>query len=96
MSAPRCALCQGPITTKDRANAHHPRPRSEGGTETVPVHERCHRAHHSANGDFARWGRQGGLISSLDMHWLFTRKNVSASPTTAAARAPVRLYIHAR
>jgi hypothetical protein len=91
----RCALCGKPITRADRANAHHPRPRSEGGTATVPVHERCHRAHHANNGDFARWGRQGGLLSSLDMHFLFTLKNVRSSPTTAAARSIVRLYINA-
>ena len=43
---PVCALCGRPLGT--RTEWHHPVPRAEGGTVTVPVHPLCHRAIHAA------------------------------------------------
>lgn len=42
---PRCALCLRPLGS--RVEWHHFVPRSEGGTETVPVHPICHRTIHA-------------------------------------------------
>lgn len=43
---------------------HHIKPQSEGGLDTpenrMAVCDQCHRAHHSAQGDFSRWGKMGG------------------------------------
>ena len=40
-----CALCARPLGS--RVEWHHPVPKSEGGTVTVPVHPICHRAIHA-------------------------------------------------
>ena len=42
---PVCALCLRPLGA--RVEWHHPVPKSEGGSETVPVHPICHRAIHA-------------------------------------------------
>lgn len=42
---PRCALCLRPLGS--RVEWHHFVPKSEGGTETVPVHPICHRTIHA-------------------------------------------------
>jgi hypothetical protein len=49
-----CALCGRPIGAK--VEWHHVVPKSQGGTETAPVHPICHRAIHAAvsNKDLAR------------------------------------------
>lgn len=39
-----CWLCRRPLGR--RIEWHHPRPRSRGGREVVPVHPICHRAMH--------------------------------------------------
>lgn len=51
-----CALCGRALGT--RVEWHHVVPRSEGGTQTVPLHPICHRAIHAAapNADLARAG----------------------------------------
>lgn len=51
-----CALCDRPLGV--RTEWHHVVPKSEGGTETVPVHPICHRAIHAAlsNAELARAG----------------------------------------
>lgn len=48
-----CALCGRPLGS--RVEWHHAVPKSEGGTETVPVHPICHRAIHAhvSNHDLA-------------------------------------------
>lgn len=48
-----CALCGRPLGL--RVEWHHAVPKSEGGTETVPVHPICHRAIHAriSNHDLA-------------------------------------------
>ena len=42
---PVCALCRRMLGS--RIEWHHRVPKSEGGTETVPVHPICHRAIHA-------------------------------------------------
>ena len=51
---PLCALCERPLGV--RVEWHHRVPKSEGGTEMVPVHPICHRAIHAhvSNGELAR------------------------------------------
>ncbi len=48
-----CALCGRPLG--HRVERHHVVPKSEGGTQTVPVHPICHRTIHAfvANRDLA-------------------------------------------
>jgi hypothetical protein len=48
-----CALCARPLGT--HVEYHHVVPKSEGGTQTVPVHPICHRTIHAfvANRDLA-------------------------------------------
>lgn len=52
--AAACALCDRPLGAK--VEWHHRIPKSQGGTETVPVHPICHRTIHAhvANADLAR------------------------------------------
>ena len=57
---PICGLCFQPIKKGERVNDHHPIYKSEGGIETVEVHQTCHVEFHSANGDFKTWDRKGG------------------------------------
>ena len=88
-----CGLCQQPISKGERVNDHHPIYKSEGGTETVEVHEACHRRHHGAPGrdglsDFQRWGR----LSALDRHWAFTLKNVKDHPLYEQARGFYQMF----
>ena len=45
VETPVCALCHRQLGT--RVEWHHRVPKSEGGTETVPVHPICHRAIHA-------------------------------------------------
>lgn len=58
---PACALCGRPLGT--RTEWHHVVPRSEGGTETAPLHPICHRAIHAAlpNAELARLGSLDAL-----------------------------------
>lgn len=47
---------------------HHVIPRSQGGTDDrknlVALCQKCHVAHHSAQGHFAQWGKQGGKLTA--------------------------------
>ncbi|MEN3793674.1 HNH endonuclease [Fulvimarina sp. MAC3] len=49
-----CWLCGRPLGR--RVEWHHPKPKSRGGRETVPVHPICHRTIHAtfANHELAR------------------------------------------
>lgn len=49
-----CWLCARPLGR--RVEWHHPRPKSRGGRETVPIHPICHRAIHAnfSNAELAR------------------------------------------
>lgn len=43
----RCPLCDRPLPDGPTVDLHHPRPRSMGGTATVPMHRICHRKLHA-------------------------------------------------
>ena len=57
---------------------HHLVPRSEGGDDSsdnlVALCVSSHRQHHSEQGDFVRWGRQGGQKTAQNLHFLFHLK----------------------
>jgi hypothetical protein len=59
-----CALCARPLGL--RVEWHHVVPRSEGGTDTVPLHPICHRAIHAA-ADNATLARAGTLAAIRDL-----------------------------
>ena len=82
-----CYLCKGNIAKTDKVEFHHPIYRSRGGTETAPTHKACHRQHHSAQGDFAAWGRIGGQLTALTRVWSVNLKNVNTHPAFAIDRA---------
>lgn len=75
-----CSLCQGPIYKGERVNQHHPILASEGGVETVEVHERCHVQHHSQFNHFREWGRKGGLTTAARGWWIFNLKRGRLPP----------------
>ena len=54
-----CWLCGRPLGR--RVERHHPRPKSRGGRETVPVHPICHRTIHACftNVELARMTLEG-------------------------------------
>lgn len=61
---PVCALCGRPLGV--RVEWHHVVPRSEGGTDTVPLHPICHRAIHAA-ADNPTLARAGTLEAIRDL-----------------------------
>ncbi|MEH3104269.1 MAG: HNH endonuclease signature motif containing protein [Sphingomonas phyllosphaerae] len=63
-AAPCCALCGRPLGS--RVEWHHVVPRSEGGTDTVPLHPICHRAIHAA-ADNPALARAGTLDAIRDI-----------------------------
>ena len=81
-----CYLCTQPISAGDLVNNHHVTYRSQGGTETQPTHQQCHRALHSSRGDFKAWGRQGGLKAAQNLRWAFNLRHVKSHPAYAAHR----------
>jgi len=88
-----CGLCHRPIRKTDKINWHHPIYKSQGGTDTIEVHQKCHTDHHRAPGpdglsDFQRWGK----LSALDCHWAFTLKGVKDNPLYDQARSYNRMY----
>jgi hypothetical protein len=86
-----CYFCNGRIRAGD-LNIHHPTPKSEGGTVTVPTHKSCHVAHHSQEGHFRAWGRAGGQLSALTCLWAFTLRGVKDNPAYELQRQFYRLY----
>ena len=77
----KCFLCSLPIITGQQMHRHHHlQLKSRGGTQTATVHGDCHRAHHSTNGQFAEWGRQGGKIAALTRRWSLNLRNVATHP----------------
>ncbi|HEV7253725.1 MAG TPA: HNH endonuclease [Mesorhizobium sp.] len=56
---PDCWLCGRPLGW--RVEWHHPKPKSRGGRDTVPVHPICHRAIHAtfSNVDLAKMSAEG-------------------------------------
>jgi hypothetical protein len=65
---------------------HHPVYRSNGGTDTEPMHKACHVALHSNREDFARWGRIGGQKAALTLRWAFNLRHVRTHPDYAEHR----------
>lgn len=84
----RCDNC-GEWIQRGELQWHHPIPRSEGGTDTVPYCRGCHVRHHSKRGDFARWGRLGGQASAALGHWAHHLRRVRDHANYAPLRASV-------
>lgn len=61
--ATTCALCGRELGA--RVEWHHVIPRSQGGTDTVPLHPICHRTLHAA-ADNATLARAGTLDATRD------------------------------
>lgn len=60
-----CWLCQRPLGRK--IEWHHPKPKSRGGRETVPVHPICHRTIHAffGNAELARMADDGAPLAEM-------------------------------
>lgn len=52
---------------------HHVPPRCEGGTETIPLCYKCHKARHVKHNDFVRWGRKGGKRTAYLYPYIWQR-----------------------
>ena len=77
-----CYLCHKPITARQKVEQHHPIYKSKGGTYTAPTHKRCHRNHHSKQGDFKAWGKK----AASKKRWAFHLLNVRTHPAYDSAR----------
>ena len=86
-----CFFCIKPITQDQSINLHHPQYKSDGGTEVVPTHERCHVEYHSRKGDYREFGRR----SAETRAWAFNLKGVRNHPAYAFDRA-YYLMLYAR
>ncbi len=87
-----CGLCEQAIKPDDVTNLHHPVYRSQGGTETEPVHKGCHVAYHIAQGDFRAFGRIGGQSQRHTKRWAFNLKNVKDHPAYELSRQFYRAH----
>lgn len=85
--SPPCALCGRSLGA--RVEWHHPVPKSEGGTVTVPVHPICHRAIHAAFNN-AELGRMGEDMAVLAMHPALARFLAWVAGKPADFHAPTR------
>lgn len=63
--------CSCPGCRRVARHIHHIIPQCEGGTDDWwnlrYMCAKCHAAHHSAQGDFARWGKIGGKLTAEKM-----------------------------
>lgn len=63
--------CSCPGCRRVARHVHHHVPRCQGGSDEpqnlVYLCQKCHVAHHSAQGDFRHWGYIGGLITAQTM-----------------------------
>jgi hypothetical protein len=75
-----CAICEKHVAKGEATNEHHPIYQSNGGTEAVTVHKRCHVLLHSNRGDFREWGRKGGLVTASKGYWIFNLKDGKRPP----------------
>jgi hypothetical protein len=41
-----------------------------GGSQLVPLCDRCHKQLHSQRGDFREWGRRGGKATAARRHYV--------------------------
>jgi hypothetical protein len=53
------AICQD-CNKKCYVEKHHEPPKSEGGTEKIPLCHKCHVGRHCAANHWAMWGQRGG------------------------------------
>lgn len=90
--AQACALCLRPLGA--RIEWHHRIPKSEGGTQTVPVHPICHRAIHAhvANRELAQgFADLGALRGQADiarfLGWIADKPPDFHAPTRRARRS---------
>ncbi len=81
-----CALCRRPLG--DRVEWHHRLPKSEGGSETVPVHPICHRTIHAhvSNHELARAYADLDVLRSREdmqrfLRWVETKPANFSAPT---------------
>jgi hypothetical protein len=77
-----CYLCTQPINARQKVDNHHPIYKSKGGAQTKPCHRRCHRDHHSKQGDFKAWGKK----AAAKKRWAFHLLNVRTHPAYEPAR----------
>lgn len=87
-----CALCGRALGV--RIEWHHAVPKSEGGTDTVPVHPLCHRAIHAAltNAEIARYRGDMGAIAAVPaiarfIAWVADKPPDFHAPTRRARRS---------
>lgn len=62
MSYLTCEVCRSAVNIQ----LHHVVYRSAGGdcSQLVPLCKKCHVQFHSERGDYASWGRRGGLVTA--------------------------------
>jgi hypothetical protein len=77
-----CYLCCKEISPRQAIERHHPVYKSRGGKKVAPTHKRCHRDHHSENGDFRDWGKK----AASSKRWAFHLNNVRTHPAYESAR----------
>lgn len=77
-----CHLCNDEISPRQKVEYHHPVYKSRGGKQVAPTHKRCHRQHHSKQGDFSEWGKKG----ASKKRWAFHLRNVRNHPAYESAR----------
>jgi hypothetical protein len=81
-----CWLCTRPLGR--RVEWHHPRPKSRGGRDTVPVHPICHRTIHAffSNAELARLTAEGSSLAEHPdikafLKWVRTKPPDFNAPT---------------
>jgi hypothetical protein len=86
-----CWLCGRPLG--HRVEWHHPRPKSRGGRDVVPVHPICHRAIHAAfsNIELARMSEGGPPLPERPemrrfLAWIAGKPPDFHAPTRAGSR----------
>lgn len=75
-----CYLCTQPISPRQQVDYHHPHYKSRGGTKTTPCHRKCHRNHHSKQGDFRAWGKKSASKKRWAFHLLNVRTHLDYEP----------------
>ena len=83
-----CYFCNRQITQDQPINLHHPQYKSDGGSEVVPAHERCHVEYHSRKGDYSTWGKR----SAETRAWAFNLKGVRNHPAYEFDRAYYSMF----
>lgn len=71
-----CHFCREAIKPRQKVEYHHPVYKSRSGKKVAPTHKRCHRFHHSKQGDFKAWGKK----AASKKRWAFYLLNVRNHP----------------